>query len=44
MPAKLPSKLVESKPRKVHVSRLAAAVKHGEDVPQPSNVVRSNPP
>ena len=42
--AKLPSKLVESKPREVHVSRLAAAVKHGEDFPQPSDVVRSNPP
>ena len=44
VPAKLPSKLVESKPWEVHVSRLAAAVKHGEDIPQLSDVVRSNPP
>ena len=44
VPAKLSSKLVESKSREVHVSRLAAAVKHGEDIPQLSDVVRSNPP
>ena len=44
VPAKLSSKLVESKPREVHVSRLAAAVKYGEDIPQLSDVVRSNPP
>jgi len=42
--AKLPSKLVESKPREVHVLRLTAAVKHGEDFRQLSDVVRSNPP
>ena len=44
VPAKLPSKLVESKPREVHILRLTAAVKHGEDTPQLSDVVRSNPP
>ncbi len=44
VPAKLSSKLVESKPREVHISRLTAAVKHGEDIPQLSDVVRSNPP
>ena len=43
-PAKLSLKLVKSKPREVHISRLTAAVKHGEDIPQLSDVVRSNPP